>query len=434
VRRRIGLAVAVTTGLAVVAFGIPLAIVVARQYRENAVLELQREATRAGQSVSSSAVRGGDPVEFPTSPIGAVFAVYADDGSLVAGTGPSVADESVRAALSGASIDIVADRRLVVAVPLSTEERIYAALRADVAAGRYRHQVILAWTTMALFGLMLVGLAALVTGLVANRLTRPVDRLIDDAEQLGSGSFSLDPAGTGIVEIDRAHVALARTAERLGTLVARERSFSAEVSHQLRTPITALRLDLDALQRAMPTDENLVDAQRKVDHLERTVTDMLALARDRHHRSPPIEVEPIVAGVVGRWRGPLAAEGRPLRFWVEADLPHPSTSERALVQILEVLLANARQHGRGEVSVRVRSADAAVVIDVTDQGPGFDDADPLRPDVEAAPAAGRGLPLARRLATADGADLRVVQAGPKPIVRLLLPADSPVSSASGGEE
>lgn len=422
-RRRIGLAVALTTGLALLSFGAPLAAVIALQYRDAAVLELEGEATHAAQAVPASALDGTDPVELPAGSLGATLSVYDTGGSRLAGEGPAVADEVVRSALDGQLADRTSPSKLIVAVPLSSDERVYAALRAELPASRYRGRVLLAWLLMSGFGLGLVLLAALVTRAVAARVARPVDRLVGDAERLGTGTFALDPVTTGIAEIDRAHAALVATAARVGEVLARERSFSAEVSHQLLTPLTALRLDLEALDQAAPEDENIADALRQCDHLEQTVADMLALARDLQARPLPIQLEPHLRRAAARWNGALAAAGRPLRLVVAGNLAEVRTSPPALGQILEVLLANALHHGAGEVTIRAHETVGAVAVDVIDDGAGFGPADPFAPPGSPdGGGGGRGLRLARRLAQADGADLRIVHRGPRPTIRLLLPA------------
>jgi signal transduction histidine kinase len=116
----------------------------------------------------------------------------------------------------------------------------------------------------------------------------------------------------------------------------------------------------------------------------------------------------------------LAAEGRPLRAVVEVDHAIAAVSPAVLAEITEVLLDNAHAHGGGAVSVVVRRAGDAFVLEVSDQGPGFG------PDAEQAFRRGTGnghgigLSLARSLAHAEGAHLQITRSGPGPTVSLIV--------------
>jgi signal transduction histidine kinase len=233
-----------------------------------------------------------------------------------------------------------------------------------------------------------------------------------------------------VAEVDAAAAALNATAERLGHLVARERAFTADASHQLRTPLTGLRLRLEAALAAPETDRGvtveaaLEGALEDVDRLESTVEDLLALARDVAPVRQPLDLAGLLDEVERHWRGPLAAAGRPLRVQSEPRLPEAHASAAAVRQVLDVLVGNAAEHGAGAVSVRARAAPDAIAVDVDDEGPG-----PSRPSEElfrrrSDPARGRGigLALARSLTEAEGGRLVLSRPGPAPCFTLLLPA------------
>ena len=134
-------------------------------------------------------------------------------------------------------------------------------------------------TGLAVFVAMVAAAAGL---LLSRHLTRPLRRLRDAAVRLGEGDFTVSAPPSGVAELDAAATALTATARRLGDLVERERAFTADASHQLRTPLTSLRLALEnelAQPRSDPT-QALRDALVDVDRLEATLTDLLALARD----------------------------------------------------------------------------------------------------------------------------------------------------------
>jgi C4-dicarboxylate-specific signal transduction histidine kinase len=128
--------------------------------------------------------------------------------------------------------------------------------------------------------------------------------------------------------------------------------------------------------------------------------------------------------VDSRWHGPLADAGRPLRTIVEPDLPAGTASSAAVRQILEVIVANAFEHGAGAVTVVARSAGGGIAVEVTDEGPGVaaDAGDVFAPRSESRTGRGIGLGLASSLAAAEGGRLLLGHHGPSPTFRLLLAA------------
>jgi signal transduction histidine kinase len=254
------------------------------------------------------------------------------------------------------------------------------------------------------------------------RLTRPVDALVASAERLGAGDFAARVMPSGIDELDHLGAALDRTADRLGGLVARERSFSADASHQLRTPITGLRVRVESALLSPDADLRaaLEESLVPIDQLESTVEDLLALARDTHADRSPLDVARLLRDTEDTWHGGFAASGRPLRVEVEPDGGAPPVAEPAVRQVLEVLMDNALQHGTGVVTLRARSVASAVVIDVADEGQGK--LDPTRIfDRRVGRSNGIGLALARTLAEAEGGRLVLDRPGPHPTFSVVLP-------------
>src|SRR5262249_14114153 len=135
-----------------------------------------------------------------------------------------------------------------------------------------------------------------------------------------------------------------------------------------------------------------------------------------------IDLSPIVEDVARSWNGRLADDGRPLRVDVEPGLPRVLISTSAVRHILDVLLANARDHGRGTVTIRSSRTPGGAVVEVADEGRGVI-GDPERVFERGAGSGhGIGLALARSLAEAEGARLTLATPGPGPRFRLLIPA------------
>jgi signal transduction histidine kinase len=422
VRRRLVTAIAGVAALAVILFAVPLAVVLARTYRDDELLRLQRDTVAATREIDVGAV--GDPVEVP--PSADQLAVYDRSGRRVAGTGPARADAIVLTALrTGRLADEHGGGELRVAVPLLSRERVTGAVRAARADSGAAADVRRAWLLLGALVLIVLIVAVVAARIVGRRLAIPLERVAAAATRLGDGDFAVRAPRARIEEVDEVARALDATADRLGELLGRERAFTADASHQLRTPLAALRIELEALELRGAGSDEVVAALAQVDRLEATIDTLLAVARDATQPREPADVVPMLDELEARWRGELAAASRPLRIRVEDRPLRALASPLVVAEILDVLVDNARRHGSGEVEVSARPASSHVAIDVRDDGPGF----AVRPEVafERRHAAdnghGIGLALARSLAHAEGGRLDVTNAGPGATVRLLLPRE-----------
>jgi signal transduction histidine kinase len=420
VRRRLVIAIAAVAGTAVIVFAVPLGLVLQRGYRDEDLLRLQRDTVAATRGIDLSS-RHGDPVELPKS--ADILAVYDVSGRRVAGRGPATAPAVVASALrSGRPADEAHGGRLVVAVPLLVDERVTGAVRAersDAGAARDTHR---AWLVLAVIAAGIIAAATVAALVLGRRLAAPLERLAVAARQLGEGQFAVRAPRAQVAEVDAVAGALNATAARLGELVARERAFTTNASHQLRTPLAALRLELEALELRDPDAVELAAALAQVDRLQTTVDTLLAVARDVRRPDEVADLARLVDDAEARWRDVLAAEARPLRSRSTARRPTARASRQVVDEILDVLLDNAHVHGEGTVTLNVRELDGWLALDVSDEGAGFA-GDPERamtrqPGLD---GHGIGLGLARTLAHAEGGRLVVTSAGPGPVLTLLLP-------------
>ena len=225
-------------------------------------------------------------------------------------------------------------------------------------------------------------------------------------------------------EVDAVADALDLTARRLDDLVTRERAFSADASHQLRTPLAALRLELETLQLQPGHPAELTRAVRQIDRLEATIDTLLAVARDTVRGGADCDLAAALGEAEDRWRGRLAAEGRRLAVRLPSGPVHARVGPGVVDEILDVLLDNATRHGQGTVTVTLGTvAPSWTRVEVTDEGPGFpvpaESAFARRAD----PAGGHGigLSLARSLAHAEGGRLSITREGPAPSSRCSSP-------------
>jgi signal transduction histidine kinase len=419
VRRRLVLAIGAVTAGSVVLFAIPLAIVLGRQLHDEALLRLQRDAIAATRAIDLPA-QHGDPVEVPRSHD--LLAVYGRSGRRIAGAGPAAPGRQVADALrTGRPSSAEAAQRLVVAVPVLSRERVIGALRASRSTAALDADVRDAWLIVTGLGLGVIAIAVLAALAVSRRLTRPVERLAGAAARLGEGDFSARAPRTGVPELDAVAATLDATAERLDDLLRRERAFTADASHQLRTPLAALRLELEAMELEAPSDE-VERALEQIDRLEATIDTLLAVARDAPRDRAEIDLVGAVEAIEPDWRTRLAADGRPLRIHATREPLRARAAPAVVDQILDVLLDNAYRHGGGEVTVTVRETPRGAAIDIADRGPGLH-GDPVAAFHRRASGAnghGIGLSLARSLAEAEGGALVVSNPGPHPKFTLLI--------------
>lgn len=269
----------------------------------------------------------------------------------------------------------------------------------------------------------------------AHQLARPLERLAARAARIGDGDFSRTPLNlTNIPEIDRIGTALDTSAERVETMLANERHFTADATHQLRTGITgiAMRFEILALRREpdVVTEANAGLAQTEL--LNATIDELLAAARNRSTQErQPFDLTQLVNDHADEWQPRFGAARRHLSVITAAPAPVVFGTKGLAGQVIDILIDNTLKHGEGAVTLMI---DGPSVI-VIDQGKGMTP-EKLKTvfDGPVDPAAkhGRGLALARRLAQVDGATLDVVGNQPLRIRYRLVRADPEPDSQSSG--
>lgn len=450
-RRRIVLAVVAVVAAALVAFAAPLAIAVRGLLESRALDDVQAQAEQAALIVDDQA---GTCRQLEAilrlvagqagSPTMSLFSRRTGDLLLQPASGPpTVGSELTRAVEEGVAGRRHSDGRLAVAVPMSTDvciERLV--LHAERPDDQLVASVRRSWLALGLVGLGVLALAAGAGRWAAGRLARPLDDLAGSAAALGEGDFSVRVPRSGLPEVDAIADTLDRTAERLGRAVDRGRTFAADASHQLRTPLTALRLHLESMEATGVAPEEVAAAMVEADRLEATVAELVALTSldtaEEHVAADALVTPPVDAARVA-----ARASGRDVELEV-LPVPPLRTRPAAVRQALQVLLDNALQHGQGMVTVRVAptlpdeappgaGARQGVRICVVDEGPG-----PSPSALEALRArdrgqhlpltGGRGLALARTLVEGEGGRLTSDVVDERVRVCLVLPA-----SLDGGD-
>lgn len=329
----------------------------------------------------------------------------------------------IRSALEGTPESVIrfsADEGrdiMVTAVPIRDESRLLGAIRITSSVQQVRDNV-----RRVTFGLIAIGGAGLAAGLLiafglAGSLSRPLTRLAAAARRLGTGDLSARAGEVkGASEIEQLAHSFDEMADRLERTVQAQREFVANASHQLRTPLTGMKLRLEAALADASDAElrrDLEAADHEVDRLAEIVDRLLLMAKEIEEGQPThVDVADAVARALGRWdeRARL----------VETSLRSSGTGGEAqgnpadVDQILDNLLDNAIAYAPGEVTIESGRADGRVFVAVQDRGPGIP-ADEIERVTERfyrgrrAPTGGSGLGLAiaRQLAEKWGGELRI---------------------------
>jgi signal transduction histidine kinase len=418
VKRRLVLAIAGVATAAVAMFALPLAVLLERAYRDEALLTLQRDAIAATRGIDVS----GRPDRIEVPRFDGTIGIYGTRGELIAGRGPRAGDRPTERALQGhETTGVTPNGRLLVAVPLLSGERITGAVRAERGQAGVARRAHSAWRALAGLAAGVLIVAVIAARWLGRRLAGPLEALAAAARRVGEGDFTARAPSTRIPEVDDVAVALNSSSQRVGELIERERAFSADASHQLRTPLAALRIELES-ELLNPSDPRaaLEAALVQVERLHTTIETLLAVARHTPSGHQAVDLEGAIREMEARWHGRLAAHGRPLLTAVETGPVTVAMSATVLAEILDVLIDNARAHGEGAISVTVREAGDGVAVEVHDEGPGFG----AEADAAFRRGVGRGhgigLALARSLAHSQGARLQISDPGPGPTVALLI--------------
>jgi signal transduction histidine kinase len=224
----------------------------------------------------------------------------------------------------------------------------------------------------ALSALVAAGLAALVSFLLVRRALRPVERLSAGAaeiERTGDSARRLPDPHTGD-EVGRLAETLNRMLAALDRARASERRFLADASHELRTPVTALRGNIEYLRRHGPEPEALADLELDAERLSTLVDDLLTLSH--------LDEADAVGDEVRLDR--LARDAARDDPRVAAEAPHPVAvrgDESALRRALANLIENAHRHGpsQGTITVAAAQTNGRATLSVRDSGPGLSEAE-----------------------------------------------------------
>jgi signal transduction histidine kinase len=442
VRRRLLLSYLSITVFVLLVLEIPLGFAYAQSERRRLTAAVQHDALALSIRAEEGLESGNLPqlkkvVDTYQRDTGGRVVVVGKDGTLLADSDPLRAGPrnfssrpEFRAALrgkenSGSRYSATLKQTLqYFAVPVVNGNVPIGALRVTYPTSFVDARIRRTWLVLAGVGAIVLAVVFLVSLRLARQVTKPLDDLERAAGDLGHGDLearTVIPAGPP--EIRELAESFNRTAARLEELVTSQQAFVADASHQLRTPLAALRLRLENLEGELgnapePAREDVVGALDEVARLSRLVDGLLELARAERSvtATGPIAVGPLVDQRVDAWSALASERDVDLVARIDGDLVVSSAPGR-LDQVLDNLLANALDIAPGGSAVRVtgRRTAAGIELVVLDAGPGMSAEQRAhafdrfwRPSgADRNGGSGLGLSIVKRLVTADGGSVEL---------------------------
>lgn len=408
-RARLALLVAATTCLVLIAFLVPLALLVLRVAENDATSRATAQVQAVASIVGAATDRGALEGAIAASPR---ISVFLPDGGTVLGA-PAPRTPAVRLAALGQSLTVdTGEGREIVAPVLS--EAGTAVVRIVVPRQELTRGVTRAWAGLAALGMALVLLGLVVADRLARTIVAPITELSAVSHRLARAELDARVRPTGPPELREVAGALNHLAGRIQELLREEREHVADLSHRLRTPLTALRLEAESL--ADPDEAARVAAAAGA--VERAVTAVIQQARGPSAARPGdprgCDATAVVRDRLAFWRVLAEDTDREVRQQLPSTALPVAVPADDLAAALDALLGNVFAHtpdGTG-LAVELRARDGGgAVLTVTDSGPGFRPldvpAEPLRRGASGSGSTGLGLDIARRAAQTGGGSLQL---------------------------
>jgi signal transduction histidine kinase len=409
-RRRIRLVVAATTSAVILSFVIPLCLLVQTLAEDRALASARDEAQTIAIFVSSlsdanalaEAIRLTDVDETHLS------AVLLPDGQVVGRGGESMPTDPLvaRAAEDNTAFTQRTDTGASVLVPIVGDDGT-TVIRTTVTSDAMHKGVGQAWATIVGVGILLLLAALAVAHRLGERISTPVTKLAEVAHRLREGELEARAEPNGPPEAVELGHALNQLADRIGELLVAEREVAADLSHRLRTPVTALRLDAETV-----TDPDTAERLREhIDHLQRTVDAVVAEARRpvRGALRGNSAARAVVMDRVRFWQPLAEDQARKVTVFTTTDEVMVGVATDDLRDMLDNLIDNVFAHTPEGTpwGIELQRQGDTAFLTVFDSGPGLGDLTLTRRGSSGSGSTGLGLDIVRRIARSAGGELTV---------------------------
>jgi two-component system, OmpR family, sensor kinase len=422
--------------LAIVSFGVPLALSLSARVNAEVRTQAQAQADLVA-AIAGDLLGPGSRAQLGTlartaaaSLGGRVLVVNATGHVLVDSAGPAevgtsyVSRPEIRSALAGNQVQVQRASRtlgkeiLATAVPIIHDGRTAGAVRVTQSVAAVHQAVLRVELAIALIGLIVLALGLLAGSLLAGQIGRPLRRLEAVARRVAQGDLRARATVEGSLEQRSLSSSFNEMTDRIGRLLSAQQDFVADASHQLRTPLTGLRLRLEEAKALASGDAAGVEldaAIAEVDRLSHTVDELLLLSRgERPIAATAVDLSDLVTEMLRRWRPEAAERGITLARRNEGDPGTVWAARADLERALDALIENALHYSPSRSTVTVAVASSR--IEVRDRGAGvapverelvFERFRRGSAGIGGEPGDGLGLPIARELAREWGGDVRI---------------------------
>ena len=382
------------TSIVIIAFVLPLAFLVKTIAADRATSQANADAQYVGQIIAGNRPVARELVAQAEASTPGRITVFYPDGTVIGDSSHPPAADSLQLARRGRSFSRETASGVDVFLPVLESGGQGAVVRVSVARHELQHGVMAAWLALAGLAVGLLVVAGLVADRMARSVTEPMNTLTEIARRLADGDLDARSQVTGSPEVVEVSRALDTLAVRIGDLLQAEREHAADLSHSLRTPLTALRLDAELLQDKAES-ERITAA---VHDLEDAVTNVIADTRAsrRHLEQRDADLGAIVRERMTFWEVLARAQQRPLELRLAPDALAVAARRHDVQQLVDVLVDNVLRHtpagGAARVTTGPRPNGGARLV-VEDAGPGF-----ATRTMRKRRGSGRGLEIARRVA------------------------------------
>ena len=424
-RKRLALLSLAVASLVVVAFLLPLGILLRNQAQSRALAGAERDAQSVAAALAVAGF-GASGKSIDTAFAETVLAAFGnpaglsiifDEGNIV---GTEVAwSPSIEQSQRGAAFTAKTDHGAEVLVPVLVPDPVLSpgapaidatvVVRTFVTDEELTQGVALAWAMVLGLGVALIAIALFAADMLGRSVVRPVTELSDAANRLGEGDLDVRVEPGGPAEISEVGEAFNTLAGRLDSLLVAERESVADLSHRLRTPLTALRLQAEMMSDPMES----VQLKADIDDLEHAVDELIQSARTRSADSgvvDTVDLGDVVNHRTGFWRILAQEQGRETSVRIEPGPHFVALSRSDLGAMIDVLIENVFAHtpaGVGyEIAVSTRPG-GIHVLTIADDGPGFADLSVMKRGRSGDGGTGLGLDIVGRTAQRTGGSIEI---------------------------
>lgn len=419
-RRQLAVVSVAVGTLIVLAALIPLATLVRSQARSQALSAAETDAQSIAAALAVAASiepEAGVTVELAEAVVEAFrsrsgLSIIFPDGT-VRGN-PFAESANIDRARQGDAFTATTPEGAEVLVPVLVADaptlRATVVVRTFVLNAELGKGVVGAWLLLAGLGVILVAVAVLATDRMGRSLVRPVTALSEAARSLAEGDLDTRVVPSGPQEVAEVGEAFNFLASRLEAVMREERENVADLSHRLRTPLTALRLQAETLRDSEDAAGMLADVDQLERAVDRMIQDLRRPGSDGPTDPPVSDLAAVVRHRSTFWKVLADEQERPVEVSTQGGrLPVPLSPEE-LGAVVDTLMENVFSHTGPGAGYRIGArpgSDLTAVLIIEDSGPGFGEESEVERGRSGGGSTGLGLDIVRKAAEKTGGTVNV---------------------------